>query len=245
MTATIKVNDAAPLRNVAAFNTLLNRMVERDLDLPGLAVFYGRSGWGKTKCATLAANRHRAAYVECGQFTTAGNLLDAILMELGEEKPRGTIHAKLSRVIDLMIAERRPLIVDEAHFIAAKRFVDVLREISDKACATVILIGEEMLPAHLEAYERVHNRVLEWLPAVPCDASDFRLLAASRCKGLEIAPDLAEAILADTRGNTRRIVINLSKAQQTAQLKGISRIDLAAFGGREAIEREHKHRARA
>ena len=49
MTPTIKVNDAAPLRNVAAFMTLMNRMVDRDLDLPGLAVFYGRSGWGRPR----------------------------------------------------------------------------------------------------------------------------------------------------------------------------------------------------
>ena len=245
MTPTIKVNDAAPLRNVAAFMTLMNRMVDRDLDLPGLAVFYGRSGWGKTKAGMMAAVRHRAIYVECGKFTTAKDLMTLILEELGVENPRGSISRMLWQAIELMAAERRPLIVDEAHFIAVKGFVDLLREISDKATATVILIGEEKLPADLEAHERVHNRVLEWLPAVPCDASDFKLLAATRCRGLEIAPDLADSILQDTKGNTRRIVINLSKAQQAAQLKGVTRVDLAAFGGRDAIEREHNHRVRA
>lgn len=245
MTPTTKVNDAAPLRNVAAFMTLMNRMVDRDLDLPGLAVFSGKSGWGKSKAAMMAGVRHRAIYVECGQFTTAKDLLILILKELNVDKPHGSISMLLWQAIELIAAERRPVIVDEAHFIAKKRFVDLLREISDKATATVVLIGEEMLPAHLEEHERVHNRVLEWLPAVPCDASDFKLLAATRCKGLEIAPDLADAILQETKGNTRRIVINLSKAQQAAQLQGIARVDLAAFGGREAIEREHKHRARA
>lgn len=236
MTETTNVNRAAPLKNVAAFSTLLARMVERDPDLPGLAGFFGPSGWGKTKAAIYGANRWRAVYVECGQFTTARSLLSQILIEYGDQRSRGAIEDMKTRAIMLMAANpRRPLIIDEAHFIATKRFVDVLRELSDKSGAAVILIGEEMLPTHLEAFERVHNRVLEWLAALPCDAADFALLVKSRCKGLTIAADLADAILAKTDGNTRRIVVNLSKATEIAQVKGLDKLDLAAFGGVEAI----------
>lgn len=232
----LKVNRPAPLKNVAAFSALIEKMVERDGDLPGLACFFGPSGWGKTKSAIYGANRYRAVYVECGQFTTARSLLTQILIELGEPRPRGSIEEMKTRAIMLMAANpRRPLIVDEAHWVATKRFVDVLRELSDKSGAAVILIGEEMLPQNLEAFERVHNRMLEWLPAVPCDAEDFGLLAATRCGGVSIARDLADAILEKTRGNTRRIVVNLVKVAETAQVIGAKAIDLAAFGGMEAI----------
>lgn len=236
MTEIMNVNRAAPLKNVAAFTTLLGRMVDRDADLPGLACFFGPSGYGKTKSAIYGANRHRAAYLECGQFTTARSLLANILKELGETNPKGTIEALLTRAIEFMSANpRRPVIVDEAHFVAGKRFVDLLRELSDKSGAAVILIGEELLPRHLENFERVHNRVLEWLPAVPCDAEDFALLAASRLKKLRLAPDLAAEILKRTEGNTRRIVINLAKAESIAQLNNWSEIDLTGFGGSTAI----------
>lgn len=232
----VNVNRAAPLKNVAAFATLLAKMVDRDPDLPGLAAFFGPSGWGKTKSAIYGANKYRAAYVECGQFSSAKSLLSNILTELGEPKPRGHIEDMKTRAIMMMAADpRRPLIVDEAHFVAGKRFVDVLRELSDKSGAPVILIGEELLPHHLEAFERVHNRVLEWLPALPCDASDFALLAAARCRGVTIAPDLASAILTRTEGNTRRIVVNLVKVSEVAQHRGLETVDLAAFGGPSAI----------
>jgi hypothetical protein len=236
MTEFVNVNRAAPLKNVAAFTTLLGRMVEREPDLPGLAVFFGRSGDGKTQSAVYGAHRHRATYIECGQFTTARSMLTNILMELGQTRPRGSIEDMKTEAIEYMVANpRKPLIVDEAHFVAGKRFVDLLRELSDKSGAPVILIGEEMLPKHLEQFERVHNRVLEWLPAVPCDAEDFAILAHSRCPGLKIKPDLAAAILQRTDGNTRRIVVNLSKASETAKLKGLAEIDLDAFGGAGAI----------
>lgn len=235
MTEYENVNRAAPLKNVAAFMTLLTRMVERDPDLPGMAVFFGRSGDGKTKSAVFGAQRYRATYVECGQFTTARSMLTNILIELGQPKPRGSIEDMKTEAIEYMVANPKPLIVDEAHFVAGKRFVDLLRELSDKSGAPVILIGEEMLPKHLEQFERVHNRVLEWLPALPCDAEDFAILTHSRCPGLKIKPDLAAAILQRTDGNTRRIVVNLAKASETAKLKGIAEIDLAAFGGTAAI----------
>ncbi|MCO5082613.1 MAG: ATP-binding protein [Rhizobiaceae bacterium] len=230
------VNRAAPLRNVAAFSTLLTKMVERDGELPGLACFYGPSGWGKTKSAVYGANRYRATYVECGQFTTARSLLENILIERGNRSPRGSIEQMKTKAVEMIAAEpHRPLIVDEAHWIAQKRFVDLLREISDKSGAAVILIGEEMLPQSLEQFERVHNRVLEWVAAEPCDAGDFALLAKARCPGITIAPDLAAAILQRTEGNTRRIVVNLEKASGIAQLTGEKTITLDLFGGPQAI----------
>lgn len=245
MTEHMKVNRPAPLKNVAAFSGLLQKMVDRNGDLPGLAVFHGPSGWGKTKSAIYGANAYRAAYVECGQFTTARSLVSSILMEIGEPKPRGSIEDMKNRAIMLMAANPyRPLIVDEAHFVASKRFVDMLRELSDKSGAAVVMIGEEMLPVALEQFERVHNRVLEWLPAQPCDAEDFALLAHSRCRGLKVMPDLASAILDKTRGNTRRIVINLVRVHEISQQTGATEIDLATFGGVEAIIGPRSHTVR-
>ncbi len=236
MTGPTNVNRAAPLKNVAAFSTLLARMVDRDGDLPGLAVFFGPSGWGKTKSAIYGANRYRAVYLECGLFTTARSLISQVLIEYGEPRPRGSIEEMKTRAIKLMAADRtRPLIVDEAHFVATKRFVDLLRELSDKSGAPVILIGEEQLPQHLEQFERVHNRVLEWLPAVSCDAEDFSHLATALCRGVRIAADLAGAILERTDGNTRRIVVNLAKIAEIAQVTGATTMDLAGFGGVAAI----------
>ncbi|RRH98048.1 ATP-binding protein [Mesorhizobium tamadayense] len=246
MTEHLKVNRPAPLKNVAAFATLLATMVDRDPKLPGLAAFFGPSGWGKTESAIYGANKYRAAYVECGQFTSARSLLSDILIELGEPAPRGPIETLKNQAIMLMVSDpRRPLIIDEAHFIAHKRFVDLLRELSDKSGAPVVLIGEERLPKLLEAFERVHNRVLEWLPALPCDAEDFALLAGHRCNGIKLAPDLAAAILDRTKGNTRRIVINLAKVSQVAKLTGAPVVDLATFGGIQAVNATPKFTMRA
>ena len=232
MNETYKVNRPAPLKNVAAFSTLLQRVVGRRSDLPGLACFYGRSGLGKTKSAIYGANKYRAAYVECGQFTTAKSLCASILKELGQPRPRGPVTDLIDEAIMLMAGQpNRPLIVDEVHHVAHKRFVDLLRELHDKSLAPVILIGEETLPKQLETFERVHNRMLEWVSAVPCDAEDFKLLAKACAPGVTIAPDLAAAMIQATAGNTRRIVVNLARAEEVARQCGSTELDLAGFGG--------------
>jgi hypothetical protein len=232
MSEIIKVNRPAPLKNVAAFSTLLEKLVERRPDLPGLGCFHGPSGLGKTKSAIYGANRYRAAYVECGQFTTAKSLLVSILKELGQQRPKGSITDMIEDAVRIMAGDtRRPVIIDEAHHVAHKKFIDLVRELHDKSMAPVVLIGEETLPKQLEAFERVHNRMLDWVPALPCDISDFGLLAHSCCPKIIITDELAKAILNETKGNTRRIVVNLAKVEQIALETGNSTVDLALFGG--------------
>jgi DNA transposition AAA+ family ATPase len=227
-----QVNRPAPLKNVAAFSTLIAKVVERKPHLPGMAVFSGPSGYGKSRSATFGAVAYRAAYVECDQFTTAKSLLLLILKELGVERPKGTVPDLIEQAVMIMAGDiRRPLIVDEAHHIAAKRFVDVLRTLHDKSGAPVVLIGEETLPKQLEAFERVHNRMLTWVQAMPCDAADFAILSKTVCPDVTLATDLAAAILRETRGNTRRIIVNLDEVEQRARRLGVDTIDLGGFLG--------------
>lgn len=49
-------NSVAPLRNVVAMVQLVDRVISRAPTLPGMAVFYGPSGYGKSSAATYAMN---------------------------------------------------------------------------------------------------------------------------------------------------------------------------------------------
>lgn len=227
---TTQINKPAPLKNVALFSTLVTKVVERDLILPGMATFSGPSGLGKSRSAVYGANKYRGHYVECDQFTTARSLMVMICQELGVEHPRGSVPELIGEAVLRLASDiRRPLIVDEAHHIAHKKFVDVLRTLHDKSQAPVILIGEETLPKQLEAFERVHNRMLAWVQAVPLDREDFGELAKTICPGLVIHADLADLVITSTRGNTRRAIVNLAEIAQRAKRLGVSELNKAAF----------------
>lgn len=222
----------APLNNVALFNELVERVVNRPRHLPGMASFHGFSGYGKTFSATYAANKYRAYYVEVGESWTKAKFCRALLTELGADT-RGTIADMVDRIIEHLVINERPVIIDEFDHVVARRYHETIREIHDKTGAPIILIGEELLPNKLATTsERFHNRMLDWVPAQPADADDARALARLYCPGLEIADDLLELITRRSEGRVRRICVNLERVRETAGLEGLERIDLATWGDR-------------
>lgn len=222
----------APLRNMALFMELVQRVMTRSAHLPGMACFYGHSGYGKTFSAIWAANKARAYYVELGETWTRKTLCLAILRELGlSSVAQGSLPDLVSAIVDRLAEERdRPLIIDEADFLAKKGMVDLVREIHDKSQAPVILIGEELLPIKLQRYERTHNRMLDWVAAVPCDEADARQLARLYCRGIEIGDDLIAAVAKASDGRARRIAVNFDRVRERAIMKSKTRMTLADWG---------------
>lgn len=225
-----QVNGPIALKNVAAFMTLATRLIDRSPHLPGIGVCYGPSGYGKTYASIFAQNKTRAVRVEVGESWTRSTFLRAVLFELGAD-PRGTV-ASMAEKAKAVLGEnpRRPLIVDEADKIVDKGYIELVRELQEHSGAPVILIGEEKLPAKLERTERVANRVLDWMPAQPCDIEDTQHLARAFCPNVTIAPELLDEIRRQSQGRARRIVVNLAQVLEIARNRGVTTVDRKAWG---------------
>lgn len=225
------VKTLAPLKNVAACVGLAETLRARGPHLPGLGVFYGPSGYGKTYSAIYTQNKTNAYRVEVGDSWTRKTLLENILAEMGVEG-RGTI-AQLTRTAIGILGDEpdRPLIIDEADKLVDKKMIEIVRELHEKSQAPVILIGEERLPHKLMQSERTHNRVLEWTPAQPCDIEDTNALAALFCPGIELAPEFLDDIRQRANGRARRIVVNLNRVAEFARNAGLMLVDASAYDG--------------
>ena len=224
------VEKIAPLKNVRLFIELMDKMQHRKLHLPGLAVFYGFSGLGKSQSAINAANKYNAAYVECGQSWNPTTLVDAIFHEITGHRVKGTVAFKVAEIIEGLADGQRPLIIDESDYLVKRAMIDLVREISDRSGSAVILIGEEQMPIRLQAFERAHNRVLYWQPAMPASMEDARSLAKLYVPQLDIKDDLLKHITSTTDGVTRRLVANLERVREFAATRNLQVVDLAAWG---------------
>lgn len=236
MTSSKQVNthdkNVAPLRNVALLNTALWRLRERPAHLPGLGSFSGPSGWGKTVAAIYAQNKHQAYYVECRYSWTKKALLEAILGEMGI-RPDKTMYQMVEQIARQLAASSRPLLIDEFDYVVDRSAVEMIRDIHDASHGTILLIGEEQLPAKLKKWERFHNRVTVWQQAQPADIEDVRHLASLYAPGLDLADDLMQRILQLARGAIRRMVVNIENVRQEAVLQGWKQVDLQLWGHRE------------
>lgn len=225
---TASANTIAPLRNVAAFAELVDRLMHRTSGLPGMACFYGFSGYGKSFAAIYAANKHRAYHVQVKSVWTRKKLCQSILQEMGIQ-PASTIADMMDQIGQQLSLSGRPLIIDEADFLVAKNMIEVVRDIYECSHAAIILVGEEGLPAALKRWERVHGRMLDWVQALPATLADAKHLANLHCRGLEIGDDLIAALHEASAGSVRRICVNLDRVREHAETNGLRRVGRAEY----------------
>ncbi len=221
----VKTITHAPLKNVVGCLSTVNRLINRAPGLPGLGVMYSPSGYGKSWASIYAQNKTGAVRVEVGESWNRKTLLGAILLECGDPLPKGTAATLMAEVIrSLGDNPMRPLFIDEADKLVDKGMIELVREIHEHSQCPVLLIGEELLPKKLQAVERVHNRVLEWCMAQPCDLSDAQHLAKVYLPGVSIGDDLLEKARAVAQGRARRIVVTLSNMAEWARGSGAKTI---------------------
>lgn len=219
----------AMLKNVAACMATMERLRDRGGGRPGLGVFYGHSGYGKTYAAIYVQNKTNAARVEVGDSWTRKVFLEKLCLELGVE-PKGTIAALVDRAVETLLDDDRPLIIDEADKLVDKGMIELVRQLQEESGAPILLLGEEKLPSKLEKVERVHNRVLVWEPAQPCDLADARSLARL-VSPIEISDELLDRVRAASSGRARRIVVNLDLLTEHARNNGLKALSGDDFHG--------------
>lgn len=225
-------NSVAPLRNVAALVALVDRVQNRAHGLPGMACFYGPSGFGKSTSAVYAENKFRAYQVQVKSAWTAKKFCDAVLSEMGV-RPSRTIADMVDQISQHLALTGVPLLIDEADHLVARRMIELVRDIYEGSQAPVILIGEELLPQKLLQWERVHGRMLDWVAAEPATMDDVDKLAPIYAPGLRIEQPLGAAILKHSNKSIRRISVNIAKVAEWAQMAGRDQMGLDDFDPRQ------------
>lgn len=205
----------AQVSNVAVCYEALERVQSRHPSLPGIAVFYGRSGDGKSVAASYIANRLNAYYVQATSICTRKSFLESILREMTIPAAK-TASEMLGQIAEELAKSGRPLIIDEFDHLISGSKVEMVRDIYESSQGTILVIGEEMLPKKLERWERFHGRVHSWVPAQPATANDAALLAKVYAPKVAIDDQVLAQLVGAVRGSTRRTCTNLEMLGQRA-----------------------------
>ncbi|MCA8194132.1 AAA family ATPase [Burkholderia vietnamiensis] len=222
----------AQIANLGMCDIAIERAVSRSANLPGLVCFYGPSGWGKSMAANFVANTRRARYVQAKSVWTKKHFLKAVLFEMGI-KPAATIPEMADQVAEELAASGRPLVIDEMDHLVDRNAVELVRDLYESSQAPILMIGEEGLPNKLKKWERMHGRVLAWVPAQPVTLEDAYKLRPLYCPSVKVDEDLLAKLVELSHGSVRRVCVNLERIQEEAMVHGLDAIDLAKWGKRE------------
>ncbi|MEL7098257.1 MAG: ATP-binding protein [Pseudomonadota bacterium] len=219
-----------PLSNVMRLATLVERVENRAFGLPGMAVFHGFPGLGKSFGAAFCANNQDCIHISVQQTWTQKFLLEQLLHEL-DQPDRGTLASLAMRAQRSLAISGRTLIIDEADYAVKKGMINMIRDLHDNSGAAVILIGMENLPQMLRSAEQVDGRIASWVQAEPADEKDAELLAKHYAPGVTIAEDLRERIRTDNRGSARYMARDFAVVLEHCRTIGEDHIDLKSWGG--------------
>lgn len=226
------MTQTAQIHNLELVRTATERLCGRTAGLPGLAVLYGPAGYGKTTAAGAVANENRSYFVQIRSAWTRKALLEKILQEMSI-KPSGTISDMLDQVASQLAASGRMLILDEFDYAArSDSMIELVRDIYEASQATILLLGEELLPQKLKKHERFHSRVLSWIPAQPISLDDAAALAPIYAPDVGVSEDLLEHLVNLSGGSVRRVCVNLAAVAETAALEGWARAGMREWGNR-------------
>lgn len=227
---TTPVNRVANIANLDLVAVAAEKLLSRVDTLPGIGVMYGEAGRGKTIACSALANQSRGYYVQMRSAWSRKTLLEKILFEMGV-KPAGTIPAMLDMVCEQLGSSGRPLILDEFdHCLKKDGMVELVRDIYEGSQGTLLLVGEEQVPQKMKRWERMHSRVLAWIPALPASLDDARKLAPIYCPGVEIDEALMARVVELAHGSIRRVCVNLTRIHEEAMLQAESEMTLAKWG---------------
>jgi hypothetical protein len=211
-----RVTTVMPLRNVMLLAELIERVRSRDPDLPGMACFSGPSGLGKTKAAAWSANEYGCYHVVIKESWSVKKFASKIVECMGMT-PKGTIGDMVDMAGEELAKAGRPLLLDEAHLLERPKMMGVVYDIYESSAGgTVVLIGEELLPQTIARWERIHNRMLDWVQAQPCDLREVGLLARLKCPSLSLSDEVLQVVLERSQARARRIVVNLRQISEHA-----------------------------
>ncbi|NCC91719.1 MAG: ATP-binding protein [Opitutae bacterium] len=210
-------------RNVRNFEVLM-----AGLDLAEgegrFGLVWGQAGRGKTRTAQWYAAETRAVYLRVLAVWATSELdfLCTLARELGVLTPPRRKGPAFQAVLDKLVADPRPIILDEAEKMPS-RFLELLRDLTDLSGAAIVFVGEENLVGYLDRERRVWSRVFQQLQFEPINAGDI-VFYASDVAGLQLDKQAAEAIAQSSTGDfrlVRRDVIALAqicRAQKTVNV---------------------------
>lgn len=240
----------AKTHNVMRLNYSYEQIKEREHP-EGMLVIWGAPGYGKTTAACELFVRERGIIATANAVWTPKAMLMTLLRELGSDTKGGSNSDLLDEVIGLVAENSRPIFIDDAQFLFnSKKMLDCLRAIHDVAGSPVVLVGQSSTPGEagiekrIKKYPQVADRVSHWIEFFPADVDDTRLVA-EMCCSVEIDEALIQSLCSETKGNLRKIRIELARIQRFGLQQKLSICTLERWAElkRQVAEREARMRA--
>ncbi len=212
--------------NVKEVNKLVHKLLKRPkTEVPGLAVVYGPTGFGKTRWSELTAFRNGWGYMRISRLQREKAFVQEIYRRLhwliyGEEfVMKGTAY-KIEEMCIKLLQENPEIVlfIDEINHKIHKRewdILEVIRDLTDRSFASIVMIGEQDTVDALTSYNpHFFGRCNFFFKFEKNTLEDVKRI----CKEVAEVPldhKIIEEIYKETDGDLRKFVSYIPELENT------------------------------
>lgn len=224
-------NVLAPTRNVNVYLNMSTSLEGRDAGVPGIGLYHGNRGNGKTRIAIYNAAKTGTIYLRAKTRWSDSWLLQDVATELGLSfGSRPALKSLFEGVVGSLKERPRLIAVDEVN-ICSLSCLGTLRDIHDLSDSPFLLIGHEGVLQRLKPIGPLFDRLLYIAECKPFNFDDLKDFA-SHVLDVPANDDALGKCVKLTQGNVRKCVVLLKGAENRA------RAGRAACIGPEHLPRE-------
>ena len=228
--------------NYARFTAGVKAVESRGAAEAGMMLVHGQPGLGKSHIVYRWAEEAGAVYLRANVDWTPKYFLCELAKALNVDS-RGTAQQLFERSLRVLIERQCPIIIDESEFTLRDQaaVLEKIRDFSDRAEVTVVLIGMEQIQRNISRHKQISSRIAHVVEFGPCTAADVALACAKLCE-YELTPALAVGVLRLSAGRMREVLNVLARIEQLAKANGlVGALDVAHFAG---VELAHDWQSR-
>lgn len=218
--------------NYSRFAAAVQTVEQRGAAEAGMLLLHGLPGLGKSHTADRWAVETGAVFLRAKVDWTPRYFLKDLAATLRTVDTTGTSQQLFGRLLDHLARTNQPLVIDEAEFALQKNaaVLEKVRDISDYAEITVVLIGMERIQKMIAKHGQIYSRIASAVEFLPATLGDV----AYACNLLSEVP-MTEAMCAEVHrlsGGRMREVLNIvANVERIAKESGLETADVEHFQG--------------
>jgi len=220
-------------QNVRRLYKLADTLLEKGNGAPGLGLFYGAPGLGKSEAAIYMHVQKDYVYLRAKAAWTIRWFLNELLHELNEKKEWRTESA-YTRLVEVLTIEPRLVIIDEVdHMLHNSKIIETMRDVHDESGNCFLLIGMNNAERKLKSFPHLYSRFADVIRAQPIDQDEILEISETLAE-VPMKKKTAKRLYEVTNGEFRKIITWLNYLEQKAKTNSMD------FIQPDLIKKNHK-----
>ncbi|MFZ5427109.1 MAG: AAA family ATPase [Thermodesulfobacteriota bacterium] len=217
--------------NYSRFTAGIQAVEQRGAKEAGMMLVHGAPGYGKSCIVDRWATEVGAVFLRANVDWTPRYFLLELAKKLNVDGS-GSAQQLFARLLERVVEAQTPIVIDEAEFTLhnGAKALEKIRDISDRAEVTVVLIGMEKIQSSIAKHKQIHGRIAQVVEFKPATLADVAYACAELAEvGMT---DALKAEVHRISGGRMREVLNLiASIERIAKINGNDSMDVQDLDG--------------